>query len=334
MHRCQEALASFHKLLAIKPNDADALNACGLTLQSLKRFAEALATFDRAIASKPDFVDALSNRGIALQELGRFEEAVREFDKALSLRPDFAEARFNKAVLFLMLGREDEARDTFETGVKLSPRKSDFYLGLTLCKRFAADDPLIPVMGLARDATMDVEERIKLGFALSKVLRDIGQFEPAFNQVLHASKLKRAQVGYNEGVTLAFFEYLPTIFSSLRMAEKSGAGDRSQLPVFVIGLPRSGTTLVEQILASHPRVFAAGEIDDFRSAISETFGRFPQTLDNVSEEQLTELEQRYLGNLRLLAPCQTDHRQIDAELAVHWSHPLGVTKRPYRACSS
>ena len=87
------------------------------------------------------------------------------------------------------------------------------------------------------------------------------------------------------------------------MAEKSGAGDRSQLPVFVIGLPRSGTTLVEQILASHPRVFAAGEIDDFRSAISETFGRFPQTLDNVSEEQLTELGQRYLGNLRLLAPA-------------------------------
>ena len=304
MQRYQEALVSFQKFLAIKPNDAEALNIHGLTLQRLKRFTEAVASFDRAIAIKPDFVDALTNRGTAVQELGRFEEAFREFDKALSLRPDFAEARFNKGLLCLMLGRHGEARDAFETGIKLSPRKSDFYLGLSMCKRFAADDPLIPAMeDLARDETLDVEERIKLGFALSKVLRDIGHFDLAFSQVLQASKLKRARITYDEGAALAFFEYLPAIFSSTSIAKKSDTGDRSQLPVFIIGLPRSGTTLVEQILASHPRVFAAGEIDDFKIAISEIFGGFPQTLEDVSAERLAELGQRYLGNLRGLAPA-------------------------------
>jgi tetratricopeptide (TPR) repeat protein len=303
MQRYQEALTSFQKFLAINPNDAEALNICGLTLQRLKRFAEALSSFDRAIAIKPDFVNALSNRGTALQELGRFEEAFREFDKALSLRPDFAEARFNKGLLCLNLGREEQARNAFETGIKLSPRKSDFYLGLTMCKRFAADDPLIPAMeDLARDETLDLEEHIKLGFALGKALRDIGQFDRAFSQVLQASAWKRGHLIYNEGAALAFFENLPTIFSSTPMAEKSGAGHRSQLPVFVIGLPRSGTTLVEQILASHPRIFAAGEIDDFKRVISDTFDGFPQTLANVSAERLVELGQRYVDNLRVLAP--------------------------------
>ena len=303
MQRYEEALVSFQKFLAINPNNAEALNIFGLTLQRLKRFTEALASFDRAIAIKPDFVDALTNRGTALQELGRFEEAFREFDRALALRPDFAEARFNKGLLCLMLGQQDEARDAFETGINLSPRKSDFYLSLSMCKGFAADDPLIPTMeNLERDETLDVEERIKLGFALGKVLRDIGHFDRAFSQVFRANKLKRARVAYNESAALAFFEYLPAIFSSTRMAEKSGTGDSSQLPVFVIGLPRSGTTLVEQILASHSRVFAAGEIDDFKVAISETFRGFPQNLEGVSAEQLAKLGRRYLDTLRVLAP--------------------------------
>jgi tetratricopeptide (TPR) repeat protein len=303
MQRYREALASFQKLLAIKPNDADALNVCGLTLQHLKRFAEALSSFDRAITIKPDFVHALNNRGTALQELGRFEEALREFDKALSLRPDFAEARFNKGLLCLMLGRQEEARHAFETGIKLSPRKSDFYLGLTICKQFAADDPLISAMeDLARDETLNVEGRIKLGFALGKAFRDIGQFEPSFSQVLHASTLKRSHLDYNEGPVLALAELLPAIFSGTRIAEKSGKGHPSPLSVFVIGMPRSGTTLIEQILASHPQVFAAGEIDDFKRAIAETFGGFPETLENVSAERLLELGQRYVTNLRALAP--------------------------------
>jgi tetratricopeptide (TPR) repeat protein len=301
--RYQEALASYQKLLAIKPTDAEALNLFGVTLQRLKRFAEAVASFDRAIAIKPDFTDALNNRGIAFKELGRFDEALGEFDKALSLRPAFAEAHFNKGVLLLEIGRPSEARNIFEGGIKLSPRKTDLYLGLTMCKRFAEHDPMIPTMeDLARDETLDLEERIRLGFALGKVFRDIGQFDRAFNQILQASKWKRAHLAYDEGGALALFEYLPAIFPSKDMAEKSGAGYCSPLPVFVIGVPRSGTTLVEQILASHPRVFAAGEIDDFKRAIAEPFGGFPQTLANVSAERLRELGRHYVENLRVLAP--------------------------------
>lgn len=304
MQRYQEALASYQKFLAIRPDDAEALNVCGVTLQRLRRFSEATANFDRAIAIKPDFADAFSNRGTALQELGRFEEALSDFDRALSLRPDFAPARLNKGLLCLMLGRHDEARNAFETGIISSPKSADFYLSLTICKRFSGDDPLIPAMeDLARDGTLDIEERIKFGFALGKALRDAGQFDRSFSHVLQASTLKRSRLAYSEGPPLAFFQHLPAIFSGARMAGKSGAGHRSPLPVFVIGVPRSGTTLVEQILASHRNVFGAGEIDDFKTAIAQTFNGFPETLENVSAERLVELGRRYVDNVRVLAPA-------------------------------
>lgn len=304
MQRYQKALASYEKYLAIKPNDAEALNCRGVTLHRLKRFADAVTSFDRAIAINPDLTNALCNRGAALQELGRFEEALTDFDSALLTRPDFAEARFNKGLLCLMLGRQDEARDAFETGIRLAPRKADFYFGLTNCKRFSAGDPLIAAMeDLARDEASDIEDRIKLRFALGKALRDIGQFHRSFSHVSQASALKRSRLDYAEGPALAFFQHLPAIFSGTRMAEKSGAGHDSPLPVFVIGMPRSGTTLVEQMLASHQRVFGAGEIDDFKRAISQTLNQFPGTLEKVSVEQLVELGRRYVDNLRVLAPA-------------------------------
>ena len=303
LHRHQEALATYQKLVTIKPDHAEAFNMCGLTLQSLKRFAEAIASFDRATTIRPDFTHVLTNRGSALRELGRFEEALDDFDRALSVRPDSAEARFNKGMLCLELGRQDEARDIFETGLKLFPRRAHFYLGLTMCKRFAADDPLIPAMeDLARDEALDVEERIRLGFAVGKALRDVGQFERSFSYVLQASTLKRSRLPYNEGAALAFFRLLPEIFSGTGMAEKSGVGYCSPLPVFIIGLPRSGTTLVEQILARHRDVFSAGEIDNFKNAIVPAFGGFPAGLEKISADQLVELGRHYVRDVLALAP--------------------------------
>jgi tetratricopeptide (TPR) repeat protein len=304
MQRYQQALASYQRFLAINPNDAEALNSCGITLQRLKRFADAVTNFDRAIAIKPDFVNALCNRGASLQELGRFDEALNDFDRALALRPDFVEARFNKGLLCLILGRQNEARDAFQSGIESSPRRADFYLSLTACKRFSVDDPLIPAMEeLAREDGLDIEERIKIRFALGKALRDIGQFDRSFDHVSHASALKRSRFAYAEGPALAFFQHLSAIFTGPSMAEKSRAGLCTPLPVFVIGMPRSGTTLVEQILASHEHVFGAGEIEDFKKAISQTFDRFPVSLEKVSAEQLLSLGQRYIDNVRVLAPA-------------------------------
>jgi tetratricopeptide (TPR) repeat protein len=304
LHRHEEALATYQKLLAIKPNDAEVFNMCGLALQSLKRFEEAIANFDRAIAIRPDFAHALTNRGSTLRELGHFEEALDDFDKALLMHPEFPEARFNKGLLCLELGRQDEARDIFETGLNLSPRRAHFYLGLTMCKRFVADDPLIPAMeDLARDESLDLEERIRLGFALGKALRDVGQFERSFSYVVQVSALKRSLLVYNESAALAFFRHLPEIFSGAGMAEKSGVGYSSSLPVFIIGLPRSGTTLIEQILASHRGVFSGGEIDNFKNAIVPTFGGFPAGLEKISAERLVELGRRYVDDVLALAPA-------------------------------
>lgn len=149
MHRYQEALASFQKLVAIKPTDADALNVCGLSLQSLKRFVEAVATFDRAIASKPDFVDAVSNRGIALQELGRFEEAVREFDFENQTRRIIAHCglEWDDACLVFQ-----KAKRAVKTASAFQVRQPLYSSSVGLSRRYLPlVQPLLDALGQRRD---------------------------------------------------------------------------------------------------------------------------------------------------------------------------------------
>ncbi len=310
LKRPEEALASYDRALALKPDYADALNNRGNALSELSRPAEALASFDKALAIRPDFAEALNNRGAALQILKRPEEALASFDKALAIRPDFADAYVHKGIVLIDLGHFNEASSAIERAIKLTPRRPRFYYSLTLAKRLALGDPHVRAMEtLARDLpSLDTKEQIYLHFALAKVFADIGDQERSFRYLLDGNALKRKQTAYDEAATLGECEWMRAAFTSELMRGKEGLGEPSSVPVFILGMPRSGTTLIEQILASHPKVFGAGEIDDFVKAIaglSATAGRAldsAEALSQMSGEQLRQLGASYVGRIRGQAP--------------------------------
>jgi tetratricopeptide (TPR) repeat protein len=121
LNRFEEALASYDKALALKPDYADAFNNRGNVLQELKRFDEALASYDKALALKPDFADVFNNRGNVLQDLNRFEEALASYDKALALKPDFAEAFNNRGNVLKYLNQFEEALASYDKALTLKP---------------------------------------------------------------------------------------------------------------------------------------------------------------------------------------------------------------------
>jgi tetratricopeptide (TPR) repeat protein len=121
LERFAEAVASFDRALALRPDCAEALTGRGVTLYGLKRFEEALASFDRALAARPDYVEALANRGLALKELKRFDEALASFDRALALRPDDAEAHINRGNALRELKRIDEALASYDRAIAVRP---------------------------------------------------------------------------------------------------------------------------------------------------------------------------------------------------------------------
>jgi hypothetical protein len=158
------------------------------------------------------------------------------------------------------------------------------------------------------DSSQDVDGRLYAHFALGKAYADIGDCERAFRQIADGNALKRKQYGYNEVAALGALARIQAAYSDTLMRRNGGYGDPSSLPIFVVGMPRSGTTLVEQILASHRAIHGAGEIKDFEMAVVEMAGvagylsRAPEIVSLMPREQLGALGASYLGRIRALAP--------------------------------
>jgi tetratricopeptide (TPR) repeat protein len=340
--RSEEALAQFERALALNPDYPEARNNLGSTLHVLRRSEEAIAHYHQALASRPDYPPAHYNLGNALHALGRYEEAITHyhtalilspsyaeahnalglakhrlgrseeavvaFRKAVALKSDYADAHHNLANALMALGKMHAAIAAFDDAIALAPKRAAFFLGLVNAKRVITGDRHFEAMlELARDFTsLSRDEQIALHFALAKAFADQGEHQQSFRHLLRGNTLVRKQITYEEGEVLARLEQTRKVFDGELIRVKQGLGHGSPLPIFIIGLPRSGTTLIEQILASHPRVFGAGELGTFGGLVNELKGpantAYPEAVTVMSEAEFRELGERYVRAIARLAP--------------------------------
>jgi tetratricopeptide (TPR) repeat protein len=305
--RCREAMAHYTRALAIKPDFAKAHNNLGNLLQRLGSPKQAMVHYHQALAIVPDYAAAHCNLGSALLSLNRSTDAMLHYEKALVINGDLAEAHHGVGIALQALGELEEAFAAFERATRLAPRRTDFHLALAQCKRFTTDDPrLAAIETLARDmSALSDDNQIALHFALGKAYADLAQHQRAFAHLATGNALKRRRTTYDEAQTLRRFEELRATFTPELMQAYRGAGDPSAVPLFVVGMPRSGTTLIEQILSSHSHVFGAGEISDFRESIpnvnaNEAMIAVPQAV--LSAPALRQLAASYLDRIRSAAP--------------------------------
>jgi tetratricopeptide (TPR) repeat protein len=307
LSRHEEALASYDRALAVLPDNAEALASRGLTLQALTRHEEALASYDRALAVRPDYAKALADRGHTLVALKRFAAALASYQRALELRPDDAEVHYGLGVVLVALGRLAEGRAAVERAIALSPRTIKYHLTLVDISPF---DPggaqLTQLKQLADGAgALSVDDRIQLHFALGQAYEAEGRHADAFSQWREGNALKRRQINYDEAATLARLDWVRTAFTPEAIDRWRNSGDPSRLPIFIVGMARSGSTLVEQVLASHPQVFGGGELQDFGEALNEIRLRFDggdERLAELATEDFRAIGARYLARIRQLAP--------------------------------
>jgi tetratricopeptide (TPR) repeat protein len=345
--RFDEALASYDRALTLRPDNVEALLNRGVVLNELKRFSEALASYDRALAARPDDTEVLSNRGATLHELGRFDEALVSYDRVLTLRPDYAEAHSNRGnalmdqgrlveaeaacrraielkpsfadahntlgAILKYVGRLADARRAVEQAIKLAPRNVSCFLNLSDVTHFGAGDPYLGTMEeLAKNiVSLPVKQQIELHFALAKAYDDTGERDKSFEQLLAGNTLKRRQIAYDETATLALFERIRAVFTLQLMRTFQDVGEPTSIPIFIVGMPRSGTTLIEQILASHPQVFGAGELPTLEKAADDLCSReghhypFPEMMRHVPGEHLRRLGAHYISEIIRLRPNAT-----------------------------
>lgn len=288
------AADSFREAVRLEPESAEHWNNLGQALNALGRVDEAAASLKKAVALKPNFVNALSNLGYALTQSNRNEEAVPYLERAIAIKPDHPEALNNLAIAHYDLGQKDEALAFYEKALAARPHYADCWRNYAALKRFTADDPAVAKLERVLAAATRAEDRMPLSLALAKAYDDIGETDQAFEQFARGNALARQRFADPMREHRDMFATLRSIFED-GAPEPVTTPAATKRPVFVVGMPRSGTSLVEQILASHPEVHGAGEMQAMRVAMA------PAAAERRTDRQALEgVRQRYLSAIDAL----------------------------------
>jgi len=274
-----EAVECFRAAIAVKPDFAEAYYSLGSSLASQEKVAEALPYYQKAVAHKPDYAVGWLGLGSALRALGRFPEAIRSFEAALAIDPDFGAAHRALATCRQAIGEDSELER----------------LHLLL------ENPEAPA-----------DDRGAAGLAMAKILDDCRRYDEAFaaasvaNALLRSAQLA-ADIRYDHAAFRAMNDGVRRIFTREFFAATGDWGNPSELPVFIVGYFRSGTTLVEQICASHSQVFGAGELPDIPQIAAHLQHTTPspqhwtpRVFRGYADRHLERLEQLQPGALRIV----------------------------------
>lgn len=288
----QPAAQSFSEALRLRPDYHEALGGLGSALHQLGQHRQAIECFRRASQLQPDYVPAHNGLGLALSDQGNHLGALDSFQRAIQLNPEFAEGHSNLGNVLADLGRVEEAEDCYLRALAINPEFAEAYNNLSQVKTFRNGDPQLALMA-DRMAMPNLEDkdRLHLGYALGKAHDDLGLVDKAFGYFSQANRLQKRAIGYDIGEDEKQFALIKSLFSENLPAlttENIEPGVRQ--PIFIVGMPRSGTSLVEQILASHPGVFGAGEL--------ETLGRVMPSLLREMVSSGGAPDDRSLGRLR------------------------------------
>jgi tetratricopeptide (TPR) repeat protein len=311
-----ESLTLLQEAVRRMPNHARARNNLGSLLIAMESPELALPHLKEAVRLRPNFTEALSFIGVAYREMNQGEEALKWFREALRSKPDDSSTRNTLGHTLETLGRIDEAVPEFEEALRCNPNDSMAFSSLgrlvsTGHYRFR-DEQLQRIQDLAARPDMPSDDLFRLHQALAWAFDKSGDFERAFAHCRRSKELRkqydvRRGEGFDPGANRQTIDHLIAVYTPAWFERVASFGSDSDRPIFVVGMMRSGTTLTEQILASHPKVFGAGELPDIDRLLSALPLRMGVAQDPVDclwmlDAALTKnLAEEYLERLRLLS---------------------------------
>lgn len=256
-----------------------------------------------ALQQEPENAEALTILGQILHETDRYEEAIRVLEKALESNPNSPEARNFYGVALKSVGRLDEAREHILDALSKNDNMYGAYANLNDLVDFAQEDELFNKMDAIFESARNPKapQFLPLHFAYAKALDDRGQHERALEHYITGGQMKRQQLDYKEADTMGFFDGIMAAFPKERFENREFAGLSTDRPVFIIGMPRSGSTLVEQIVSTHPDIYGAGEVKYFSMALGKLRDRFPSLpkypmmMDKITPAQMEIAGKSYLS---------------------------------------
>ena len=302
-NRHEEALPFFRRALAADKTLPDVHVHLGNSLLALNRHVDARRSFEAALSLMPQCVGAHNGLGIVESRAGNLRSALLHFSQVLLHQPGLAEAEHNLGYTLAELGDLEIAAHHFRRAITLDSRNPRHYRMLYKVQPEAVEPSDVEALERLAEQRQALTPalRIELHFVLGAILIDAGRFDEAFAHFKAGNEEKRRGIVYDEAIELESMRRFRQAFVPEFVERLRGAGDPSEQPIFVFGMPRSGTTLVEQILAAHPSVAGAGEIQVFDELVRANPPISSTAPADETRPILAELGRQYVAETTRLA---------------------------------
>ena len=275
-----EAVKSYEKAITFKPDYAEAHNNLGDIFKELNQLDAAVKSYEKVIANNPDYPVAHYNLGNTLRELGQFKTAIKSYEKLIAINPDYHEAYFNLGSSFQQLGKLDDAIKFFEKAIAVRPNYVAAYYSLSHLKKYTPSDPQITkIQSLLSSDNITQSGRIELCFALAKINENLDNQVELFKYLHEGNRLHKQKLNYSFDKQQKFFGIIKEIFNKNTPNTEQPLSFKPSTfkPIFILGMPRSGSTLVEQIMSSHHAVHGTGEFGELHKLLG------PIVIDNLTQ---------------------------------------------------
>jgi len=306
----KDALKHYEFAILYKSDFFEAHNNLGVTNRELEQVSKAVQNFKKAIEINPKFTKAYLNLGNALKDLGQGTEAKRCFEQVLTYEVNNAQAHVSLGTFFKENGQAKDAIECFKKAISIQPNYGIAYFNLVMMQENKIEEELIYKM-LSKLSTSELSQtdRINFCFALANTYEKLGKKDDFFKFLNEGNRLRKNDLNYSLERSLATIELVKKMFLSTPSSNKPSISYKTSniQPIFVLGMPRSGSTLVEQILSSHNNVHGAGEIQYFRKIITPVIEKYIENETqssgekkkkiSISDEDYLSIRKEYLNLL-------------------------------------
>ena len=268
----RDAILVLKKGLSINQNDLAVINNLANAYKNIFNYEEAENLYKISISKKKDYFNAYVNYGNLKRDLNDFKDAITQYKKALNYNKDIPDIYYSLSMAYQALGNFKEAEEYATKTIEKNNRYTRADLLISRSRKYTSkDDHLEKMKKKVLDENLNTSEKVDLYFALAKAYEDLGEIERSFEYLKKGNKLKRDIIKFDIDFEKKTFEDIKNLFSKINFEDFKDQTNNNKNIIFILGMPRSGTTLTEQIISAHSKVYGSGELPYLTTIVNEKF---------------------------------------------------------------
>ena len=293
-----EAIIAYKKSISLNKNFSEAYNNLANVQKKIRDFDNALLNYKNAIRTKEDNLEAYYNLANLLKTLKNYDEANKNYKKVVKLNPNFSDAYNNIGTIYSILGKFNDAQKFFIKSMKINKYFAEPYKNyVQSCKINEKDEVFNNLKEIVKKEDLDDEQKEVFFYSISKAYFDVENNELAFKYLNSANKLKLTKLDYSFNKDKKKFKKIKDFFSNKELLNIKNFKENGVTPIFILGMPRSGTSLIEQIVSNHSEVHGAGELDLLPISLKNSDWQNSVDLEEVSQK----IRKEYLEKISLIS---------------------------------